>query len=224
MSAHVLILLFTVPFYGIWRRWFGGNSFGIPKLRCHRGYQVVVYMAITIPLVYFLVKGFFASTLSSDIAEIVSWVFAFVFAITTYIFFWSRGHGACFDEGRGIPSESSIKRYNERWFHYVCDWIVPKEHWYGFLYDFLYMGLRYTFPCVEIWLLFYIPTFFGYNTYISAKFIFIGLMVSPIYAVSHTLKEREGWIFTDRFWITRAHYLGEWLTGFVFGLFPLCLP
>lgn len=36
--------------------------------------------------------------------------------------FWSRGHGACFDIGRGTPDETTIKRYNERWYHKPLDW------------------------------------------------------------------------------------------------------
>ena len=71
--------------------------------------------------------------------------------------FWSRGHGACFDIGRGTPDETTIRRYNERWYHTPLDWLFNKmdanEHKYGFLYDFIYMGMRYTCPMAVLYFL-----------------------------------------------------------------------
>lgn len=234
MEDKLLILLFSIPFYGIWRRWFGGCSFGIPILRCHRGWQVLVYMLVTIPLVYWIVNPYITVSISGHSLghclghsiNTVSLIFSIVFAVTTYIFFWSRGHGACFDEGRGQlpPPQTTIDRYNERWYHYVCDFLIPKEHRYGFLYDFIYMGLRYTFPCIEIFLLFYIPKFFGYDVHINYRFIIIGLMISPIYAFGWTLWERENWLFKYKYTFENATNFGEWFAGFTFGFFPLLLP
>ena len=43
------------------------------------------------------------------------------------------------------------------------------EHKYGFLYDFLYMGMRYTFPMVALY-------------FLSPVFVLIGALVSPVYA------------------------------------------
>ena len=57
------------------------------------------------------------------------------------------------------------------------------EHKYGFLYDFLYMGMRYTFPMVALY-------------FLSPVFVLIGALVSPVYAFNWTLFEKESWIFS----------------------------
>ena len=53
------------------------------------------------------------------------------------------------------PDETTIKCYNECWYHKPLDWWFNKmnanEHKYGFLYDFLYMGMRYTCPMVALY-------------------------------------------------------------------------
>ena len=237
MTTKLLFLLFTVPFYGLWRRWFGGCDFGLKILKTHRWIQVLVYILITTSVAYFITNQYIETVLQGHSSgyslghclghslNIVSLLFSVVFSATTYIFFWSRGHGACYDEGRhNPPTPDIIKRYNERWYHYVCDWLIPKEHRYGFLYDFIYMGLRYTFPCIEIFILFYIPSFFGYDFHINYRFIIIGLLISPIYAFGWSLFELEPWIYNILKFISIPTNFGELFAGFTFGLFPLILP
>lgn len=124
--------------------------------------------------------------------------------------FWSRGHGACFDIGRGTPDETTIKRYNERWYHKPLDWWFSKmnanEHKYGFLYDFLYMGMRYTCPMVVLY-------------FLSPIFVLIGALVSPVYAFNWTLFEKESWIFSYKIpkFCKAPTQISEVVVGFIFG-------
>lgn len=226
MTYKILFCLFTVPFFMFWRRWFGGCDFGKKILNTRRWPQVVVYFLVVIPITFFLIKPALSLLFTGKALQIALWSFSIFFAVFIYVQFWSRGHGACFDEGRDqLPSEETIRRYNERWYHYVCDWIIPKKHWYGFLYDFIYMGLRYTCPCIGLYLISYIPKYFGYDMHLDHHFLLIGLMISPLYAISHTLFERDHWIF-EKFnpALVGSTNLGEFLAGAIFGLFPLFLP
>lgn len=79
------------------------------------------------------------------------------------------------------------------------------EHKYGFLYDFLYMGMRYTCPMVVLY-------------FLSPVFVLIGALVSPVYAFNHTLWERENWIFSQLHKFCKAPtQISEVVVGFVFG-------
>lgn len=117
--------------------------------------------------------------------------------------FFSRGHGCCFDLGRGgKPDAETLKRYNERWYHIPCDWLLSK-HKYGFLYDFFYLTLRYTCPMLPMMIL-------------DWRYILVGLSIAPIYAFSITLQEQEPWIFDENKWYWRRGWsLAEILSGAV---------
>ena len=82
------------------RRWYGGCLEDYKILR-NRGVQTVCMMAV------------FMSIYIHDISNWKCWIGALVVSCWLQFEFWSRGHGACFDEGRGIPDEKTIKRYNE---------------------------------------------------------------------------------------------------------------
>ena len=185
--------------YGLWwgflRRWYGGCLEQYPLLR-NRGVQTIAMMLS----MFFLFCSF--KSWQGAAASLV---------LTCYLQFqfWSRGHGACFDIGRGTPDETTIKRYNERWYHKPLDWWFNKmnadEHKYGFLYDFLYMGMRYTCPMVVLY-------------FLSPVFVLIGALVSPVYAFNHTLWERENWIFSRMHKFCRAPtQISEVVVGFIFG-------
>lgn len=210
-----VILVLSVCFImAFWRRLFGGGFFR-EGILSKRGVQCACYLLFTSVVAYFLLP-------------LPLWwqnlIAALIFAAWTYCQFWSRGHGVSMDEGRDTePLESTIKRYNERWYHYVCDWLFP-NHLYGFLYDAVYMGLRYTCPLIVLWALGFIPVYFGvYGCLFDWRIILIGMFVSPIYMLSWTIYEREEWIFKKYGFLNRAIHLAELLTGFIWGLWVLCL-
>lgn len=177
-----------------WRRWYGGG-FSETWLGNHRGVQCIVFL-----LLNFLVLGHSYLLEHFHYCKLVA-----IIALDVWLYadFWSRGHGACFDIGRWNPDESLVKRYNERWYHIPLDKILT-NHKYGFLYDFLYMGMRYTCPMLPL-------------VFIDIKYLIIGLLISPIYALCWTLNEKEGWIFNKIPYVSMATNLAEFLVGFVYG-------
>lgn len=190
-------------FYALWRRWFGGG-FKNTWLGNNRAVQCVVFLASFTGLMYLHTH--------------YEWWICVLSAAFLYCQFWARGHGACFDIGRGQYDETTIKRYNARWYHVPCDWLL-KNNKYGFLYDFLYMGLRYTCPMILFYALGCIPLLTGSTTPLFTPWVIaIGASVSPLYALCWTLKEREDWLFQKHWSVSGATNLAEYLAGFVFGL------
>lgn len=180
------------------RRWYGGALEGYKILR-NRGVQTVVMIAV------------FMSIYLYDLSIWQNWLGAALVSLWLQFQFWSRGHGACFDIGRGTPDEETIGRYNERWYHYPIDWFFDKlckepDKKYGFLYDFLYMGLRYTCPMILM-------------AFIDWHYILIGASISPIYAFCWTLYERDNWIYQKNIpFVGGATNLSEEIVGgIVFG-------
>lgn len=208
----LLMVIFSISFNLIWRRWYGGG-FEHTLLGNVRGVQCAVYLIATFFMAYFL-------------KPLDIWwyniLFAVIFSVYTYCQFWARGHGACFDVGRGQVDERIIKRYNERWYHIPCDFIL-KEHKYGFLYDFIYMGLRYTMPLVGLYLVAKIMPLFGLPLLIKPEIILLGVSISPIYAFNWTLSEREHWLFEKHWSISGPTNLSEYVAGAVWGLWVLCI-
>lgn len=180
------------------RRWYGG-CLEAYKILCNRGVQTICMLAVFMSIYLF------------DLSSWQNWLGAAIVSCWLQFQFWSRGHGACFDIGRGTPSEETIRRYNERWYHVPTDWLfdevfkVPGNK-YGFMYDFIYMSLRYTCPMVPMML-------------IDWRYILIGMAVSPIYAICWTLYERDPWIFDNRIpFVNGPTNLAEKIVGgLVFG-------
>lgn len=177
------------------RRWFGG-MFPDDKYKIlgNRGLQTV-FMCLL-----------FLSIFVHDYTSLGEWIVGIVLTAWLQFQFWSRGHGVCFDIGRsGQPSADALIRYNERWYHIPCDWLFEKVFKqackkYGFLYDFLYMGLRYTCPMIPL-------------AFIDWGFLLIGLAVSPIYAFCWTLYERETWIRPKHNWLNAPTKWAELVVG-----------
>ena len=208
----LLLCVFSIGFNSFFRRWYGGG-FENTWLGNIRGIQCAVYLIVSTLMAYFL------NPLN------VWWhnlIFAVLFSVYTYCQFWARGHGACFDIGRGQADERTIQRYNERWYHIPCDWLL-KNHKYGFLYDFIYMGLRYTMPLIGLYLVSLIVSLFDVPHLISPALIIIGALISPIYAFNWTLSEREHWVFEKHWSIVGATNLSEYVAGGVWGLWVLCV-
>ena len=178
--------------YFIWggflRRWFGGAFKS--GIMANRAFQWV-FMIATFMTIY--------------VTEL-SWKSVLIgLAISVYlqIQYWSRGHGACFDIGRDKePSEKTIKRYNERWYHYPCDWLVKKGFFpaYGVRYDFLYMGLRYTCPILPM-------------MYFDWKYILIGLSIAPIYDACWLWYTSKVWLKNPPEWLDAPTKVAEIIVG-----------
>lgn len=214
------LLLFSIVFYSFWRRWFGGG-YKNTLIGNNRACQCVVYLLITFLLAY---KVFPNISFGED-RSIIIWriLLSVIFSAYTYIQVWSRGHGACYDQGRGYPpDDSTIKRYNERWYHVPCDFIC-KENKYGFLYDFIYMSLRYTIPMVVLYFLSASLKLFSLEPLFSWRVILIGMFVSPVYAFCWTLYEKEKWIFQKHYSVASGTNLSEYIVGGIWGLWPLFL-
>lgn len=168
------------------RVWYGAD--GLPKLLQNRGLQTVYMMLLFVACFY----GNYSWQGWCVVVAVVCWL---------QFQFWSRGHGCCFDLGRDVnPTADTIDRYDDRWYHKVCDKLLP-NHKYGFLYDFFYLMLRYTCPMIPMMIF-------------DWRYILVGLSISPIYAFSITLGERESWIFEKQKWYwRRAWSLAEILSG-----------
>ena len=209
-----LLCLFSVVFNSFFRRWFGGG-FKNTWLGNLRGVQCIVYIIVTSLMAYFL-------------EPLAIWwhnlIFALVFSGYSYVQFWARAIGPALDSGREkYPSEDTIRRYNKSWCHYPCDWICG-EHKYGFLYDFLFFIFRYATPTVTLCIFGYIPYLFGIeHQLLSWHLVFIGLLVSPLYAVSWTLYEHDTWLFEKYKTLEYPTNLAEYLSGAVWGFWVLCV-
>ena len=176
------------------RRWYGGLfEDDKHKILGNRGLQTVFMILL------------FLSIFLTNYTAWQNWVFAIVISCWLQFQFWSRGHGCCFDIGRGNKTEQDIKRYNKRWYHKPTDFLFDKilrksQAKYGFLYDFLYMGLRYTCPMIILML-------------VDWRFIFLGLFVAPIYAFCWTLYEKETWLRPQKEWINIPTKWAEIIVG-----------
>ena len=176
---------------GFLRRWFGGAFDGY-KILENRGLQTVC-MILT-----------FMSIFLTNVQSWQNWVFAIVVSCWLQFQFWSRGHGCCFDIGRGNTSPDTLKRYNEQWYHIPCDWLFKalkiSDYKYGFLYDFIYMTLRYTCPMIPMMIF-------------DWKYIIIGLLVAPVYAFCWTLYEKEPWLRPKKEWLNSPTKWAEIIVG-----------
>ena len=192
----------------IWRRWYGGG-YKDTWLGNNRGIQCVVFILLNFLLLLTNREvTFFIGQYTTNIY--IKYAFIAILDIYLYAQYWSRGHGAPFDIGRNkIPSEDTIRRYNERLYHYPLDWLFDKwfkrpDKKYGFIYDFLYMLLRYTCPMIPL-------------AFIDINFLLVGLSVSPVYAFCWTVQEMESWIFERYKFAKSATNLAEYIVGAIYG-------
>ena len=169
------------------RRWYGGSLEKYKVLK-NRGVQTV-FMCLLFLSVYL---------------PNYHWAIAVIITAWLQFQFWSRGHGCCFDIGRGgIPTQETVDRYNERWYHIPCDWLASKNFfsYYGVGYDYVYMTLRYTCPMIPMMLL-------------DWKYILIGLSIRTIYTICWKWYESTVWKFNSKFCGTATN-LAEIISGAV---------
>lgn len=185
---------------GFLRRLFGGGWKEVPLLS-GRGVQTVLMVAG---------MGLCLGLDMSNIALGIPILFWLQFQ------FWSRGHGCCFDLGRGgEPDSKTVERYKERWYHYPLDWFYARvgAKPYDFCYDFLYMFLRYSCPMLLVAIVLKDP-----------MWLLVGLPIANIYAFCWSLFELSPWVanvLPSPF--NRSTALAEFFSGFwVFGWLTLC--
>jgi hypothetical protein len=174
---------------GFARVWFGSDD--LPKPFDNRGLQTIFMMLL-------FVICFFDKEYTWQ-----GWLMVGVATCWMQFQYWSRGHGACIDMGRDAkPTPETIKRYNERWYHIPCDWLLP-NHKYGFLYDFIYTCFRYGCPMIPMMIF-------------DWRYLLVGLSIAPIYSFSDTLEQYDGWLFKANKWYWRRGWsLAEGLSGMV---------
>lgn len=183
-------MILLICFLGALARvWYGADD--LPKFFQNRGVQTVFMMALFVACFYDADMNWFGWTVLT--------------AATCWMQFqyFSRGHGVCVDTGGStVVSENDIKRYEDRWYHKVCDWLLP-NHKYGYLYDYIYLTLRYGCPMIPMMIF-------------DWRYILVGLAIAPIYVFSNELAEREPWVFENKkWWWRRGWSLAEILSGAV---------
>lgn len=203
MGLFYTAVFFVLGAFG--RVWFGSDLEN--KILGNRGLQTVYMMLL-------FVLCFYRANMTW-----IEWVLIIPPVCWLQFQFWSRGHGCCFDIGRDEqPDCATLLRYNERWYHIPCDWLFekvfkrPEEKW-GYLYDLMYMTLRYTCPMVALSVYLWVLSWFGfYNA--EWRFVWVGFSISFIYAFSVSMEELEFWIFEKKtWWWRRGWSLAEILSG-----------
>ena len=169
------------------RVWYGADD--LPKFWQNRGVQTVFMM------------GLFLSIYINLPFNWLNFIMAIIVTCWIQFQYWSRGHGICIDVGDStVVSENDITRYNDRWYAKVCDKLLP-NHKYGYLYDYLYLTMRYACPMIPMMIF-------------DWRYILIGLSIAPIYVISNELAERESWVFENKKWYWRRGWsLAEILSG-----------
>ena len=139
------------------------------------------------------------------------WCIASIMSIIFQFQFWSRGHGPAFDIGRGeTVDEDTKKRYQKVWYAFIPNKLIPEEHWYGFLYDLIWMTARYTEGTLLM-----IPFLWSFDI------LWLGLITSSVYALCWTIQERDSWVIKYIPWkmVTVATQLAELIIGFLVGFY-----
>lgn len=180
--------------YGaIGRVWFGADD--LPKILQNRGVQTA-----------FMLCGLFAIYCPYPFSRL-GMILAVAVSCWIQFQYFSRGHGVVIDVGddKDVTTDE-VERYNDRWYAKACNWLFDKvfkkpDKKYGFLYDFIYLTLRYTCPMLLMAIL-------------EWHYILVGISIPFIYTASNKLQQEESWIFSvDRWWWRRGWSLAEILTG-----------
>ena len=189
------MIVLLILFEAWWRRWFGGAYVGGEKWENKWFNRRITQHAINCGVISLFLGLYFKISFISTIYSVV----------IIEGLFWSPGHGAGFDMSRaGIPEDTS--RYEEKWWNKICQFLVPESEWYCFGYDWLWMMLRYTSPCILL-----IPIF-------GCEILFMGLLVAPIYGFCASLYEKIDISFFPN-WLNSHNKLAEIMMGGIVGTF-----
>lgn len=127
-----------------------------------------------------------------------NWLQTLVATLVFQFLFWTQAIGGALDMGRDYPpSEETIKRYKSKFWNKWCEFLVPKQAWYGYFYDFLWMMFRYGLPaCLVSAIL------------LNPFFLLAGVTCALCYNLAWALYEHTG----------KNPIIAEYLSGFFAGL------
>lgn len=170
---------------GFWRRWKGTGS--DKHWYNQKWFKTICNLSLTALALYLC--GY-------------HWLQILVATVVYQFLFWTQAIGGALDLGRDYPpSEETIKRYKKKFWNKWCEFLVPKEAWYGFFYDFLWMFFRYELPAILVAIILQNPFF-----------LLAGLTSAMSYAFAWALSEHKG----------TNPILCEYLSGFFAGLLLVC--
>lgn len=165
---------------GWWRRFKGTASTG--KWYTSKWFKTILNIAITLGV---LVCSH-------------HWLQAIIGTLAFQFLFWTQAIGGALDIGRDYPpSKETIKRYKKKFWNKWCEFLVPKQAWYGYFYDFLWMFFRYELPAILVAIVLCNPYFF-----------LAGLTSAMSYAFAWALHDNKG----------KNPIIAEYLSGFFAGL------
>ena len=130
------------------------------------------------------------------------WLQTLIAAVVFQFLFWTQAIGGALDMGRDYPpSEETIKRYKKKFWNKWCEFLVPKQAWYGYFYDFLWMMFRYGLPAVLVSVILLNPFF-----------LLAGVTCALCYNLAWALYENS----------KCNPIVAEYLSGFFAGLLLVC--
>lgn len=177
----LLISFLFACWEGFWRRWKGTAS--DKKWYNQKWFKTIANITLTYGVL--LLCGY-------------NWLQGLVATLVFQFLFWTQAVGGALDIGRDYPpSKETIKRYKSKFWNKWCEFLVPKQAWYGFFYDFLWMFFRYELPAILVAIILLNPFF-----------LLAGLTSAMSYAVAWSLYEQKG----------KNPTIAEYLSGFFAGL------
>ena len=130
------------------------------------------------------------------------WLQSLIATLVFQFLFWTQAIGGALDMGRDYPpSEETIKRYKSKFWNKWCEFLVPKQAWYGYFYDFLWMMFRYGLPAILVSIILLNPFF-----------LLAGVTCALCYNLAWALYEHN----------KCNPIVAEYLSGFFAGLLLVC--
>lgn len=182
---YIIGILYAI-YECFWRRWKGDGSDG--KWYNHKLVKMFLNLFITFGLLCYIKKV---------------WLIPLIATLVYQFLYWTQAIGPAMDIGRcGKPDDNTLKRYKSKFWNKWCEWIVPKNAWYGHFYDFLWLFFRYELPSILISIILLNPWF-----------LLAGLTASLSYTFGWAMKEHNK---LKKIYSTE---LAEYMNGFFAGLF-----
>lgn len=218
---YIIIAIIFGIVEGIWRRIYGGWIHATMKEKL----PTYIYNALSmrfIQTIFNIILLFIIFTYNDTWQQeylpillqkihIPFFVIALALACIVQFVIWAPAHGPAFDIGRDkCVTETMIKRYEKVFWAKALDKIIPKANKYNFLYDFIWMSIRYTLGPLLL-----LP-FIG-----STNILFLGIIIAGIYSFCWTLYENDQWVKNHlKYNIAECPTeLAELLAGFLIGFY-----
>lgn len=151
-------------FEAIWRRMFGSDGWNIPVLKNRFVEHLIGFVVVFCVL---LMKH--------------HWWQCLLATTVLQAFYWATGFSSAYDMARDKNlDETTMRKYKKYFWNKWCEFLVPKDSWYGFGYDFLWMLFRYEIPAIIISAIL-----------LNGWFLLAGLCVALSYAICWSLYERK---------------------------------